>query len=291
MADAARARATATLLAELQAEDPRQRWRAAAALGSVRTAEAAQALARALYDPQPFVRWAAAQALGEVAGRATDRAVPVLVAQQVAEAAAAADPGARAAAADALAAWGRRAPLEPLLSLVRDSHAPVRAAAARALGLAGNHSPQVVLPSLLRALEDADPEVRRMAANAIAWCREAAAEEALVARLSDPVAVVRAASLRALARASCRNHEAGVLPLLRDADAAVRAEAVRFLRLRGGAASLRALAELEGDAAEIGPATLEALAWDARLHIARRLGPWHELRLRWRSRRQRPGRR
>jgi len=274
MSDSRKAKAAGTLLAELQAPEPETRWRAAASLAAVRTPQAVQALARVLYDPEPFVRWAGAQALGEIARQATDRAVPVTAGQVLLEAAEAADEGARAAAADAIAAWGQRAPLEPALVLARDADASVRAAAVRALGLAGNQVPQVVTPSLQRALEDPDPEVRRMAANAIAWCRDEASSAALCARLRDPVGVVRAAALRALARLSSRDHEDVVLPLLRDPDPAVRVEAIRFLRLCGSRNCIAALAELEDDDSPVGEATVGALARDARQWVARRRGPW-----------------
>jgi HEAT repeat protein len=180
----------------------------------------------------------------------------------------------RAAAADAIASWGEKAPLEPVLLLARDADPSVRAAAARALGLAGRGSPQVVAPVLRAALADVDAEVRRMAASALAWCRDEASSSALRARLSDPVAVVRAAALRALARLSSGNHEAAVVSLLRDADPFVRAEAIRFLRARGSESCLAALAELEDDGALIGGATVGELARDARQQVAQRQRSW-----------------
>jgi len=284
MADTRKAQVASSLLDELQATDPQTRWQAASALAATHTLQAVQALATALYDPEPFVRWNAAQALGQIARLASDPAVPVAVNQKVLAAAEAADPGTRASAADAVAAWGQRGPLEPLLTLARDPEPTVRAAAVRALGLAGQQNPQIVIPSLLCALNDADPEVRRMAANASAWCRDGRAVEALWARLGDPVGTVRAAALRALTRVIFGSHEGLVLPLLQDPDPAVRVEAVRFLRQHGAEQALAALASLEDDPTQVGNVALGALAREARLRIARRLGLWQELRFRWQQR-------
>ena len=274
MLNAVRVKAPTALCADVRGVEPWVFWRAAASLAGFQTPETVLALGEALEDAEPFVRWAAAQALGEIGRRATDRALPVMVGQVVLEAAEAADAGARAAAADAIASWGPGAPLEPALVLARDAQATVRAAAPRALGLAGSQSPRVVTPVLRTALEDPDLEVRRMAANALAWCRDEASSSALCARLRDPVGVVRAAALRALARLSSWDREAAVLPLLRDPDPFVRAEAIRFLRLRGGKDSIAALRELEDDGALVGNATVGALARDARRQIARRQRWW-----------------
>ncbi len=274
------------LLADLKSADPQARWRAVVGLSKTPTLEAALALARALHDPEPFVRWAAAQALGQLAGRSVERAVPVRVGQAVLEAAAADEPGVRAAAADVVAAWGAGGPLEPLLSLAQDGQPAVRAAAVRALGLAGCRALQVAVPALLRALDDADAEVRRVAANALAWCRDGSATEALCARLGDPAGPVRAAALRALARVSAGEHEEVALPLLHDADPAVRAEAIRFLRQRGGRPAMDALAVLMDDEAAAGDATVGEMAAEARRHIARRLQRWRGWWLRWRERRR-----
>jgi len=280
MADRGKAAATAALLAGLAAEDPQVRCRATGGLAKLHTLESAQALAGALYDPEPFVRWGAAQALGEVARRAIDRAVPVAVGQALLAAARAPDPGARAAAADAIASWGAQGPLEPLLTLAQDPEPWVRAAAVRALGLAGSHAPQVVVPAIQRALEDADPEVRRVAATAIAWCRDGSAPGLLRARLADPAATVRAAAVRALARVSAGEHEPEVLPLLADPEAAVRAEAVRFLRLWGSQRALEPLAALRTDAAVVGDVAVGALADEAHRYLTRRLRRWRGLLLR-----------
>ena len=288
MPDAGKA-GTAALLAELQGDDAPTRWRAAARLARVHTPEAARALGCALYDAEPFVRWSAAQALSEIANRASDQAVPLLVVQIVLEAAAAPEPAVRATAADVIANWGRRGPLGPLPALAQDADASVRAAAVRALGLAGVGAPQVAGPVLQRALSDCDAEVRRMAAAAVAWCHYDAALPELQACLADPVGPVRAAALRALAQIGSSVQEAAVLPLLHDPDVGVRAEAVRFMRAQGREKALSALATLEADGSRVREGTLGELAADARLHIARRLGPWQQLRLRWGKRRGQHG--
>jgi len=280
MADRGKGGPAAALLAGLAADDPQVRCRAAGALAKIHTLEVAQALAGALYDPEPFVRWGAAQALGEVARRATDRAVPVAVGQALLAAAQAPDAGARAAAADAIASWGAQGPLEPLLVLAQDREAWVRAAAVRALGLAGGRAPQVAVPVIGRALEDPDPEVRRVAVTAIAWCRDGSAPGLLRPRLADPAATVRAAAVRALARVSVGEHEQDVLPLLSDPDATVRAEAIRFLRLWGTQRALEPLAALRADAAIVGNVAVGALADEAHQHLTRRLRRWRGVFLR-----------
>lgn len=275
-----------SLLVELRSADPQVRWRAVTGLARTRTLEVALALAKALHDPEPFVRWAAAQALGKLAGSSAERAVPVAVSQAVLDATLADEPGVRAAAADVVAAWGGGGPLDPLLTLAQDAQPAVRAAAVRALGLAGGGALQVVTPALLRALEDGDPEVRRVAANAVAWCRDGSAAAALVARLGDPVGPVRAAAVRALARVSAGEYEEAALLLLQDADPAVRVEAIRFLRRWGSQPAVEALAALEEDSAPAGDATVGDLAAEARRHVARRQQRWRGWFLRWRERRR-----
>lgn len=283
MANAQRAETLTTMLAQLQAAEPEVRWRAATNIAQMATQEAVLALARSLYDEEPFVRWAAAQSLGEIARRATDPGVPVAATHALLEAVAAGDAGARAAAADTVAAWGGQAPLEPALTLAADAEASVRVAAVRALGLAGSQSPQVVVPPLVQALEDPDPEVRRMAANAIAWCRDERGTAALRARLADTAGIVRAAALRALARLGAADLEAAVLPLLKDPDPAVRLEAVRCLRLHASPRSVPALAEMADDTSQIGDTTIGTLAREASTYIEWR----HRPRI-WRLLRRRP---
>jgi HEAT repeat protein len=274
MANSEKAKAAAALLGQLQAAEPETRWRAATNIAQVPTQEVVRALAVLLYDPEPFVRWAAAQALGDVARRATDPGVPVAMTHALLQAVAAENADARAAAADAIAAWGRQAPLEPALSLSGDREAAVRAAAVRALGLAGSQHPHVVVPPLLRALEDPEPEVRRMAANAIAWCRDEACVAALRSRLADVAAVVRAAALHALARLGDGELEGAVLPLLKDPDPAVRLEAVRCLRLHGTPSSIPALAGMAGDVSQLGDTTIGTLAQEAGAHVQWRHMSW-----------------
>ena len=273
-ADATKARAAGPLLGDLRSSEAESRWRAAAGLAQVRKVEAVQALGSALSDPEPFVRWAAAQSLGEIARQTSEAAVRVAAGRAVLEAAAAPEAGTRAAAADAVAAWKDNAPLEPVLALVRDADATVRAAAVRALGLAGSYALPVVSPALQQALEDTDAEVRRMAANALAWCRDTSSCGALRKRLSDPAGTVRAAALRALARLDSRGEVLAVLPLLGDRDIAVRVEAIRLLRLRGTRECIPALAALKDDPSPVGEATLGALAEAASEDIARRHTPW-----------------
>ena len=259
--------------ADLAAGEPQARWRAAANLAQVRTVAAVEALGRALSDSEPFVRWEAARALGEVARNAHEPAVAVAAGQAILDAAASLDAGAREAAADAVASWGAKGPLEPALLLVNDVDATVRAAAVRALGLAGGGVTAVVSAALKRALTDAEPEVRRMAANAIAWCRDETATPALQESLRDASPLVRAAALRALSRLSTGGAEDIALPLLRDPDPGVRAEAIRFLRQHGSEACMEALAAMAGDATTIGETSIGEMAAEARVAL-RRLVPW-----------------
>ncbi len=237
------------------------------------------ALGQGLHDREPFVRWAAAQSLGEVVRGARSAALRTAAGKVVLQAAGAQEPGVRAAGADAIASWGRGAPLEPALVLIRDDEPPVRAAAVRALGLAGSSAPQVVVPALLRALGDADPEVRRMAADALAWCRDESSALQLRARLGDRAAVVRAAAVRALARLG-GDYEAAIVPLLQDSDPAVRVEAVRFLRQRGSVRCRPALESMAGDVTPAGETTIGEMADEASRYIARHRGPWPQRWLR-----------
>ena len=260
--------------AELAAAQPQVRWRAAANLAQVRTTAAIQALGRALFDSEPFVRWEAARALGEIARNAHEPAVAVVAGQVVLEAAASLEAGAREAAADSVASWGAKGPLEAVLLLASDAEGAVRAAAVRALGLAGSAASAVVSAALKRALTDAEPEVRRMAANAIAWCRDESAASALEASLRDASPLVRAAALRALSRLSTGASEDRALSLLQDPDPGVRAEAIRFLRQHGTASCTDALAALARDAAVVGDASIGEMATEARLALVRRFVPW-----------------
>ncbi len=274
----------ATLLAQLSAADPQGRWRAAAGLAQVRTEAAVRGLAAALYDAEPFVRWNAAQALGEVARQASEPAVVVAATHAILEAASAPDSGARAAAADAVAAWGRSAPLEPALHLTQDGEPAVRAAAVRALGLAGNQSPQIVVPALTQSLADPDPEVRRTAVNAIAWCRDDSSRPALRARLKDPAGTVRGAALRALGKLGDPDVEAQAVAMLGDPEPAVRVETIRFLRLHGSLDCLAALLQATADDTPVANTTVGALAQEAGRSIERRHIAWPKriLRRQWR---------
>jgi len=79
-----------------------------------------------------------------------------------------------------------------------DGDAVVRAQACRTAGF--HDAGAVLVPELLRALDDDDGQVRGDAARSLGWLRAEDAADALVPGLSDPVADVRLHTLRAISR-------------------------------------------------------------------------------------------
>ena len=145
------------LLDGLRDEDMYVRVQVTAALIRV-GAPAVSGLTEALTDARPAVRRAAAKALGKI-GCADAAALRVLCA-----ALDDADAGLRRFAAQALGRLGATEAVEALGAALRDSDARVRNEAAAALRMLG----EAALPTLLAALDDANPETNFVAARALA---------------------------------------------------------------------------------------------------------------------------
>jgi HEAT repeat protein len=182
------------LLDALAAEEPAVRTSVAEALGRIGSAEALPALLTALDDPVPAVRWAAAGALGHLGSAEASATLSARLVASVRRGEA--------------ARQGRRRRGD----LAVGEPAMVRRRLAWALGRAG--AGEEAVAALVAALDDADAEVRRLAAEALGALGDASASPALEAHLEDfgdggggPVAETARAALSAL-----RNHPAPIPP-------------------------------------------------------------------------------
>ncbi len=139
-------------------------------------------------------------------------------------------------------------PLSPLVQRATDDPDPgVRAAAIMALGHVGHaenaSNAQEVIPTLLRALNDSHPLVRRAAAEVLGRVPDPRAVRALQEAARDRDAAVRAAAVEALGEQGDPAALPTLLERLRDKDPFVRRQAARALgRLRAPTA-LAALLE------------------------------------------------
>lgn len=200
---------------------------AAESLGENNSSVAVPNLLAALGDPQPEVRRAAAWALSKIGQQAliAPMVVPglfeVLYSEDpaVREAAIMAlgpikhadvpnallwalgdpDQGVREAAADALGNLGRET-IDVLVGALNHEHPGVRAAITMALVKIARHYSKADLatPALIERLRDYDPEVRRIAAEALGQIEDPDATAALCERLWDEVPEVRKISAWAL---------------------------------------------------------------------------------------------
>ena len=163
------------LVAALGQADSGARWRAAQALGAMRTdaAPAVPALERALSDRASEVRWRAAEALGLV-GAPARGAVPAL-ARGVSDP----DPLVQTESVKALGLLGPAAgeAVPALASKLGSSDVSLRREAARALGRVGPGASSAV-SALASALSDKDKFVRREAALALGKIGPSAREAA-----------------------------------------------------------------------------------------------------------------
>jgi len=235
-------------LAELQAESPRARWQAAAALGQHERLDGAalKALVAALGDNEPFVRWSATEAL---AGQKRDRLLRLLGPQLDAP-----EPVRRSAAVEIIGRLGAgdEALRDRVTGLLADAEPSVRAAAlqaAGALGLAGAR------PQILGLLQDPDVHVRRQAAGALGklFAGEGGAGLALLDRLLDPSEHVlcRRAAAAALVRVAPPGMPDTLPAALVDPDPQVRAYIARLMGEVGDPNAGEALAALLGDESEV----------------------------------------
>ncbi|WP_376790129.1 HEAT repeat domain-containing protein [Thermoflexus sp.] len=138
----------------LQDSDPELRAWACRILGEARDVESLSSLLRALEDPEPEVRAAAAWALGIRPVREQQEAVISALRRRLED-----QPWVAWVAAEALARYGEAA-LEALIDGLRHPHPQVRVLAARALARIA--SPRSI-PALAAALEDPSLLVRHFA--------------------------------------------------------------------------------------------------------------------------------
>jgi HEAT repeat protein/lysophospholipase L1-like esterase len=223
----------ADLTARLRDRDPRVRASAAWALGRAggRAARHAPALLPALGDTDAHTRAGAAWALGRM-GPAARPAGPYLLASLRDQ-----DPEARRRAADALSAVGLGAALVPaLVAIVEDERAPGRAEAARVVGALGTGARHAG-PALARALDAAEPEVRREALAALRTLGPAAESvPALLRALHDPALRWRVPDVLGELGPAAREAVPALTEALADANAAVRWRAAKALGRIGPAA-------------------------------------------------------
>jgi HEAT repeat protein len=229
------------LVAALKDPEMELRQRGAAGLCTLGPlgAEAVPALVEALGDQQDEnLRVAAARALGLVGAKKTKEVVPALT-----RALADARPQVRSSAAEALAAIApqprtgaafaqENEAIPALIELLADPFPDVNAKAQIALQKLGD----VILPDLLQALNDPNPEKRRMAASVLARKGGNRLNEvgpALKAMFQDPEPRVALAAAEAFLRLNQTSADAfpSVLPLLRtalkDPNPAVRLQALK----------------------------------------------------------------
>jgi HEAT repeat protein len=130
--------------------------------------------------------------------------------------------------------WLRRQPFAapPILMKLKeiaksDPSAERRARAAEALGeFMDNHALGVLSDA---AKTDADPVVRSSAVRALARLNDEGSAAPIAAALADPALAVRAAALDVLLTVQSFRDFAALVPLLADADPALRAHAARLL--------------------------------------------------------------
>lgn len=192
------------LIALLKDPSPDARRTAALSLGKIARPEAAGALVERLNDPDPLVRQYSAWALGSLGEAALDQAGLALV---------------------------RR---------LGDPAPDVKAAAALALGNVG--ATQGMVELVTEALQEADPETRRAAVQALGWLETPSASVALVKALGDPDGKVRQGAIAALGELADPRALPFIQDLLaRDSDAGVRSEAAFRLGKFGDQTALPAL--------------------------------------------------
>jgi HEAT repeat protein len=212
----------------LQSRSPKDVEQATAELEE-RGSGALPVIRRTLQDPatDPAKRQAALKATAILGARAAEALPDVTAALQ--------DPEFAPEAALALSFMGSAA-VPALQDAVNANDAIVRREALRALGKLRERAsidPQIVVPLLLRAIEDPDPTVRHVAVTYLGIVRDDPAAEvaALIKALTDESAEVRQVAAAALAEYG--SHAEKAIPALKkaagDSDEDVRREAGRTL--------------------------------------------------------------
>jgi HEAT repeat protein len=190
--------------AEARSESPLVREAAIWSLGSLNSSRARDRVRSALRDPTESVKVAAIQS----AGRQRDsQAVPVLISLLSTSMA-----SVRAAVMDALGLIGDRRAISPLIGYLKDDNEFVRTAASRALNRLQ------AADELERAFNDASPLVRLHAIEAFAPATNLPVP-GLIRALGDADYDVRTAAIRALSSVSDQDDMNLIIQALSDADA------------------------------------------------------------------------
>ncbi|WP_028225102.1 HEAT repeat domain-containing protein [Paraburkholderia ferrariae] len=201
--------------------DKSVREAAAEALSQLKDTACAPVLRQWAARPEPFVRRAVLRGLREL--RDTAALEPALLAL------ADADAEVRLEAVAVLGWLKEDRALAPLAALAADDpHTGVRRAATGALGFASPDDAQVAA-ALLRALSDADWQVREEAATTLGKLRVTQASEALAVALADDYWQVRLRAARALGRIGNAEAAGALIALLAHAISNLRKEAALAL--------------------------------------------------------------
>jgi HEAT repeat protein len=212
------AEAVQALLKALNAKDRFVWGNTAEALGQIGGAEAVQALLKALNAKDRFVWGNTAEALGQIGGA---EAVQALL-----KALRGGGRGVRGSAAAALRQIGSAEAVPALLPALRGGDRGVRGSAAAALGQIGSAE---AVPALLPALNDEDRGVRWSAAAALGQIGSAEAVPALLPALNDEDSGVRESVAAALGKIEDEALAHGLLRALAHKEVFVRRKAAQVI--------------------------------------------------------------